>query len=201
MRTVLLSLVLGLALSGCTGGDPDPSDAPEAAGKPTSASAAAVGSEPAEPRADGPLRLDDARGKACFSLRFGHECTAWEHVLRPEEDVEITGFRLVGADRVRAPGQAFVAELPRAVGATGFSAGFPPGPMVTGSRNIGWDDRRPAVGASLDAGTSSNLWVRIKVDEGVRRAGYDGLELRYTSGGQEYAARSDIRTRFRMRCG
>ena len=200
MRTVLLTtaLLLGLSLTACTGDSGQP-DGPDAAARPTSAGAG-EGSGPAEPSTDGPLQLDDARGEACASLRYGDEYTAWEHVLRPGEDVVLTGIRLVGADRVRAPSRAFVAELPREVGATGFSLGFPPGPKVTGSRNLDWAGRRPAVGARLDAGTSSNLWVRIQVDDGARRAGYEGLELRYTSGAQEYAARSDIRTRFRWRC-
>ena len=197
MRTVLAIVVLGLVLSGCTGGDA--ASDPDAAATPTSAGPA-TGSAGAEPRTDGPLQLDDASGKACFSLRFGHEYTHWEHVLRPEVDVEITGFRLVGADDVLAPGQGFVAELPRTVGATGFTLGFPPGPKVTRSRNVDWADRRPAVGARLDAGTSSNLWVRIQVDRGVRRAHYEGLELQYTAGGQDYTALSDIRTQFRRRC-
>ena len=68
------------------------------------------------------------------------------------------------------------------------------------SRLIDWEGRRPAVGATLAAGTSSNFWVRIQVDPGARRAQYRGLELSYTSGGQELTAFSDVRTRFRWRC-
>ena len=201
MRTVLLTatLVLGLAVSGCTGDDVEP-ESSESSSAGTPGSAEPEGDSESPDPTHGPLALDDSQGKACASLRYGREYTAWEHVLVPEADVELTGLTLVGAEGVRASGEAFVAELPRRVPMTGFSLGFPPDPKVTGSRNVDWEGRRPAVGAVLEAGTSSNLWVRIQVEDGVRRAGYDGLELSYTAGGEEHTAFSDIRTRFRWRC-
>ncbi len=197
MRTGLLvsSLVAVLAFSACTGADQQDAGAPGPAADTASDAAAAT---PVDPTA-GPLQLDDSRGKGCASLQVGREYTAWEHVLEPDADVVIGGWSLVGAEHVEA-GRGFVGELPRKVPATGFTLGFPPGPDQVDSRNIAWENRRPAVGATLEAGSRSNFWVRIQVADGVERAGYRGLELRYTAEGQEYTALSDIRMRFRPRC-
>lgn len=201
MRTVLLTLVTGLALAGCSGGTAEEPDAPPAPGRSTTRAAEPVPAQPkpTAPRADGPLQLDDSRGKACASLRYGYEYTAWEHVLEPTETVTLLDWRLVEATDVTV-GRGFVAERPTRVPATGFTSGFPPPPEDVRSRHVDWDGRRPAAGATLEAGTSSNFWVRVQVDRDVRRAGYRGLELRYTADGQEYTALSDIRTRFRWRC-
>lgn len=204
MRTALLAstLVAVLTLSACTGGEEQDATAPEpttsGAAEDTTDTSTDTATDSAVDPAAGPLRLDDARGKGCASLRVGREYTAWEHVLEPDADVVISGWTLVGATNVEA-GRGFVAELPRRVPATGFTLGFPPGPDVD-SRNIDWENRRPAAGATLDAGSRSNFWVRIKVADGVERAGYRGLVLRYTADGQDYSALSDIRMRFRGRC-
>lgn len=147
----------------------------------------------------GPLRLDDAGGKGCASLRFGREYTAWEHILEPTADVTLAGWSLVGAENVTV-GRGFVAQLPRRVGATGFTLGFPPEDDAVGARTVDWEGRRPAAGAELKAGTRHNLWLQIEVVDDVRRAAYRGLRLHYTSGGQEFTAVSDVRMRFRQRC-
>jgi len=201
MRTRLLisTLVTVLALSACTRDEEQDPDTPQhtstgAAGRTTDTS-----SDTSVDPAAGPLRLDDARGKGCASLRVGREYTAWDHVLEPDADVVISGWTLVGATNVEA-GRGFVAELPRRVPATGFTLGFPPAPDQVDSRSIDWENRRPAAGATLEAGSGSNFWVRIQVADGVERAGYRGLVLRYTADGQEYTAHSDIRMRFRARC-
>jgi hypothetical protein len=205
MRTALLAGTLAavLTLSACTGADEQEAGAPDRATSSAAETADDTSSDnataaPVDPTA-GPLSLDDSRGQGCASLRVGREYTAWEHVLEPDADVMISGWTLVGATNVEAD-RGFVAELPRRVPATGFTLGFPPGPDVVESRNIDWEDRRPAVGATLDAGSRSNFWVRIKVAEGVERAGYRGLQVRYVADGQEYTALSDIRMRFRGRC-
>lgn len=201
MRNALLAgaLVAVLALSACTGAKEEDATAPE----PTTTGAAEPATDtatdtPLDPTA-GPLQLDDSRGKGCASLHYGREYTAWEHILEPGADVTISGWSLVGATNVEA-GRGFVAELPRRIPATGFTLGFPPSRDDVDSRLIDWEGRRPAVGATLEAGSRSNFWVRIQVADGVERAGYRGLVLRYTSDEQEYTALSDIRMRFRDRC-
>ena len=201
MRTRLLTstLVAVLALSACTGAEEQDAGTPEPTSSGDAEPATDTSSDtPVDPTA-GPLRLDDSRGKGCASLRYGREYTAWEHILEPDADVRISGWTLVGATNVEA-GSGFVAELPRRIPATGFTLGFPPGADQVDSRNIDWENRRPAAGATLEAGSRSNFWVRIQVGDGVERAGYRGLVLRYTADGQEYTALSDIRMRFRDRC-
>lgn len=201
MRTGLLasSLVAVLALSACTGGEEQDAGAPDRTTTSAAAPADDTTSDTTTDPTAGPLQLDDSRGRGCASLRVGREYTAWEHVLEPDADVMISGWALVGATDVEV-GRGFVAELPRRVPATGFTLGFPPGPDVVDSRTIDWENRRPAAGATLEAGSRSNFWVRVQVAEGAERAGYRGLELRYTADGQEYTALSDIRMRFRDRC-
>lgn len=186
IRLLACTIVAAAGLTSCTGAVAPPSQP---------RSAATSGSVAGKP----PLRLDDARGAGCASLRAGREYTAWEHVLQPDADVTLTRWSLRGAENVTV-GRGFVAALPRQVGSTGFTLGFPPGPDVVGSANVDWSGRLDAEGATLEAGSRSNFWVRIKVSDGARTAGYRGLTLHYTAGGEEFAADSDVRMRFRPRC-
>lgn len=194
MRTTLLActIVAAVGLTSCTGADAPPAQPRSTSSTGTTGTTGTSAGEP-------PLRLDGTRGTGCASLRAGREYTAWEHVLEPDADITLTGWSLRGAEYVTA-GRGFVAAVPREVGSTGFTIGFPPGRDVVGSRNVDWAGRRDAEGATLEAGSRSNFWVRIKVSDGVQAAGYRGLTLHYTSGGEKFTARSDDRMRFRSRC-
>lgn len=186
-------LLLAALLSGCTqdeGADGDATPTPPASEEPAAGAA---------PRTDGPLQLDD-EGHGCAGLQQGRDFAWWEQMIEPREDIEVTSFRLVGARGVRAMGDGFVTPAGSQVPSTGFTQGWPPGPDVTGSRHLRWDQRRAAVGAKLLGGSRSNLWIHVRVDASVPEARFTAMQIGYTSAGQDYVVRDRIRTRFERRC-
>jgi hypothetical protein len=193
MRGVGSALLLAALVSGCT----QDAAAPEAA-QPT-ASAPEAPASGAAPSTDGPLRLD-GEGRGCAALQHGRDFAWWEHVIEPSDDIEVTSFRLVGARGVRTMGDGFVSPAGSRVASTGFTLGWPPAAAVTGSRHLRWDQRRPAVGAELDGGSRSNLWIHVRVDPSVPEARFRAMQLGYTSAGRDYVVRDRIRTSFARHC-
>lgn len=185
-------LLLAAFLSGCTQDEGAPVHATRTPPGPEEPAAGA-------PLADGPLQLD-GEGHGCAGLQHGRDFAWWEHLIEPSDDIEVTSFRLIGAHGVRALGDGFVSAAGSRVPSTGFTVGWPPAPDVTGSRHLRWDQRRPAVGAKLEGGSRSNLWIHVRVDASVPEARFTAMQIGYTSAGRDYVVRDRIRTRFERRC-
>jgi hypothetical protein len=85
---------------------------------------------------------------------------------------------------------------------TGTFKGWPPPSIVTGDPNLQWKNRVHAVGATLDAGVSYNVFLRLQVDPTPGDSVVKGIQLSYTDdpAGDGHSSLWLARTTFSMSC-
>jgi hypothetical protein len=86
---------------------------------------------------------------------------------------------------------------------TGTIKGWPPPRIVTGDSNLQWARRVPAKGATLDPGTSYNVFLRLQVDPTPGDSEVHGLVFTYrdaTPGTGPHTDTWKATTTFSMSC-
>jgi hypothetical protein len=174
-------LVACALLSGCFGGDDtqpsaahstrhhrapeptaptgSPSDAPSSSSPTTHSSIPATSLLTFSPKSGG-KHLDD-----CQTLVPGDDPA--EFLYYP---VVVTASDTVTVDSLATDHTQGVVDAGAWVAPTGPTAetgtfkGWPPPKIVTGDRNLQWSKRVPAAGATLEPGTSYNVFLRLHVD-------------------------------------
>jgi hypothetical protein len=189
-RSIVLSIVGVLTLTSACTISGSGNGGPEQPVRPSASSGEAL--------ADGPLDLD-GKGRACISLTRQRHFTYFEHVLEPDANVAITSVDLMDARHVETR-RAFVSPQPGKVRYAGTTSGWPPVQLVTENKNVAWRGRMPAAGRPLMAGSRHNLWVHLRVANGVQRASFDALKVTYRAGDQRYVAAGNARFIFKPSC-
>ena len=191
-----VAAMLAALLTGCSDDTSSPAGAADPGEQPTATATETASEVPVE---GGYLTLD-GEGRICASLRFGPDYTHWDHVVTPEADLTIDRIGLVAADNVEVVGRGLVAAQPEKVGVTGFSNGWPIDARSAASDRLAWDERRPAVGGELEAGTGYNLFVHLRLGRRGTPASYEAMEIHYTVAGEQLVVRDAVRLEIRERC-
>lgn len=83
---------------------------------------------------------------------------------------------------------------------TGTFKGWPPPKIVTGDTNLQWSERVPAKGATLDPGTTYNVFLRLQVDPTPGDSAVKGLVFGYHDASGAGSGSWKARTTFSMSC-
>lgn len=83
---------------------------------------------------------------------------------------------------------------------TGTFKGWPPPKIVTGDSNLRWSQRVPAKGATLDPGTTYNVFLRLQVDPTPGDSAVKALVFGYHDASGAGSGTWKATTRFSMSC-
>jgi len=83
---------------------------------------------------------------------------------------------------------------------TGTFKGWPPPPIITGDSNLNWSQRVRAAGATLEPGTSYNVFLRLQVDPTPGDSEVKGIRFAFHDAGGDHTATWVARTTFSMSC-
>jgi hypothetical protein len=213
-RTALLASLAACALlTGCSGSDGSSSAAPPPTTAPTSAA-----TEPSsEPTTSPPTSAPPAAAVLRFSPRSGGKHLDDCQRLEPGDDpaeflyypVVITAPVAVTLNTVATAHTQGVVDAGAWVAPTGPTPetgtfkGWPPPSIVTGDPNLQWKKRVRAVGATLDAGVSYNVFLRLQVDPTPGDSVVKGIQFSYTDDDPSSDGHSSLwlaRTTFSMSC-
>jgi hypothetical protein len=218
-RTALAatSLATCLLLSGCSGSDGSSS----AAAPPTTAPTSAPTSEHTEPSSAPTASAPTSAPPAAAVLRFNPK-SGGRHLddcqrLVPGDDpaeflyypVVITAPVAVTLNTVATAHTEGVVDAGAWVAPTGPTPetgtfkGWPPPSIVTGDPNLKWNQRVRAKGATLEAGVSYNVFLRLQVDPTPGDSQLKGIALTYVDEDPSSDGHSSLwraRTTFSMSC-
>jgi hypothetical protein len=210
VASLALGSALGVTLSGCSSsGSSEPtashttrhrSDPPTTEPTETTSSPTVGTSPPAIPLTFSPKsggkHLDE-----CQRLEPGDDPAEFVYypvVIKPGADVVLDQVTTVHTDGVVEAGSwvAPVAATPE----TGTFKGWPP-KFVAQDPNLQWSKRVPAAGASLTAGASYNVFLRLQVDPTPGDSTVSGLEVTFhDASGSQVMQPWRAKTTFSMSC-
>jgi hypothetical protein len=207
------SLAACLLLSGCSGSDSSSSSAAPPTTAPTS--------EPTEsssaPTTSAPTSAPPAAAVLRFSPKSGGKHLDDCQRLEPGDDpaeflyypVVITAPVAVTLNTVATAHTQGVVDAGAWVAPTGPTPetgtfkGWPPPSIVTSDPNLQWKKRVRAVGATLEAGVSYNVFLRLQVDPTPGDSQVKGIQFSYVDEDPSSDGHSSLwlaRTTFSMSC-
>jgi hypothetical protein len=215
VRAVALSLVACGLLSGCFGmGSSEPvashhrhhHEPPSSPTSPTSPTSSATATDSTSPSPAVPvLRYDPKSGgkhlNDCEQLVPGDDPA--EFLYYPVVITSPTAVTLqtVGTDHTQGVVDAGAWVAPAGpTPETGTFKGWPPPKIVTGDKNLQWSKRVPVAGASLEPGTSYNVFLRLQVDPTPGDSVVKGIVFSYQDAAGQHTDTWVARTTFSMSC-
>lgn len=172
------------------------SSAPDSPSTPTSSSSSpAAASLSFSPRSGG-KHLDD-----CERLVPGDDPAEFLYypvLVTPSADVTLDSVATDHTTGVVDAGTWVAPATPSSQ--TGTYKGWPPPKIITQGSQLQWDKRMPAAGATLAAGSTYSVFVRLQVDPTPGDSMSKGLQLSYSDAGGAHTATWKATTTFSMSC-
>lgn len=210
------SLVACVLLSGCFGGDDTQPTAAHSTRHHhhTPASTSPTETPTSEPTTSAPTSAPPVVPALRFSPRSGGKHLDDCQRLVPGDDpaeflyypVVVTPTSEVTLDSVSTDHTQGVVDASAWVAPTGPTPetgtfkGWPPPKIVTADSNLQWSKRRPVSGATLDPGTSYNVFLRLRVDPTPGDSAVNGIVFSYRTGEAQQSDTWVAHTRFSMSC-
>lgn len=131
---------------------------------PTSTPTSSAPTAPAQPALRFSPKSDGRHSHSCYNDAGGTttEYVDYPVIVTPTTSVDLDSVSIVHTDGVTVS-ESWVAPAPANAG-TGLVSGWPPPSILTQSNTVQWSQRVTAAGATLDAGTSYNVFLHLVVD-------------------------------------
>ena len=210
LAPLVVSVAACLLLAGCSSNDTSSSAAPPSPTSPTSPT-----SEPTEPS---PSRTAPASPPSAVALSFsprsgGKHLDDCQRLVPGDDPAEFlyypvlvkspTAITLDTVQTDHSQGVVDAAAWLAPAGTTpetGTFKGWPPPKIVTGDQNLNWKTRTPADGATLEAGVTYNVFLRLQVDPTPGDSEVRGIEFAYRDAGTSRTVTWVAHTTFSMTC-